>query len=604
MAIQFQCPHCHKALRVRDEWAGKKARCPACQKLLTVASPGRGDVEDLAAAALSETPAATGPAPTVEFACMYCDEQVQVPAELAGKQTPCPHCKRIIRVPVPSPSGPRDWRKADQLPSGARRDLGPTPEGAWGTGTSTSRVSSEALVEARAIPVTHRPRTVRERIVLGVSAAVAILLIVVGSVGMVRYQARTRQAQAFARAEEALAGKGLPLPAGLERAELFRASGEYHLRDQEIGAAYDRFKEARAWLARPGEPSLERDLFILDLAMAQTEFLGDERTVRLHQRYGWQDTRLELERTLLLLGSPEARDTAIQEVSRRLLVRQPRLRVDELANTLPKEGERAELRGAAGLEMLRAGQREHAQDVARVALAPYRARPQNAKAPPARPPAAASLLALLVALDQQTVAEKEISPLPAPKGEVDEEVRVGYALGWALCGKIQEARALAQRPGSPVARLRALVAIVEAELEKDPKAAAADVAEALRLFSGELDANTVSPWLLFRLVTAGLRSGTLNNAEVVAGAVTRPEVRRRAQLIALQIRPPQAHLQALAKAAGETPADGLVLELLARLNARAGNGEAVTTQVGTWQPTELRPFGYMGVALGLQDRRQ
>jgi len=38
MAIEFQCT-CGKALRVKDEHGGKKARCPACQKVLFVPPP-------------------------------------------------------------------------------------------------------------------------------------------------------------------------------------------------------------------------------------------------------------------------------------------------------------------------------------------------------------------------------------------------------------------------------------------------------------------------------------------------------------------------------------------------------------------------------------
>ena len=32
MAIKFSCPHCRKALNVKDHLAGKKAQCPACKK--------------------------------------------------------------------------------------------------------------------------------------------------------------------------------------------------------------------------------------------------------------------------------------------------------------------------------------------------------------------------------------------------------------------------------------------------------------------------------------------------------------------------------------------------------------------------------------------
>lgn len=38
MPIQVECA-CGKSMRVKDEWAGKKARCPACQGILVVPTP-------------------------------------------------------------------------------------------------------------------------------------------------------------------------------------------------------------------------------------------------------------------------------------------------------------------------------------------------------------------------------------------------------------------------------------------------------------------------------------------------------------------------------------------------------------------------------------
>jgi hypothetical protein len=50
-----------------------------------------------------------------------------------------------------------------------------------------------------------------------------------------------------------------------------------------------------------------------------------------------------------------------------------------------------------------------------------------------------------------------------------------------------------------------------------------------------------------------------------------------------------------------TPAHPKALELLARRNARLGNGSAMQKTVESWEE-KLQPFGYLGVALGLQDR--
>src|SRR5262249_5719676 len=119
MSIRFNCPHCQKSLKVSAELAGRRARCPGCKQAIAIPTLDpvvSAEVEDLAAAALSdelkpeEKPEEkeTGP---IKFQCPYCDEMVEVSADLAGKQTPCPECKRIVKVPVPVKAEPRDWRK-------------------------------------------------------------------------------------------------------------------------------------------------------------------------------------------------------------------------------------------------------------------------------------------------------------------------------------------------------------------------------------------------------------------------------------------------------------------------------------------------------------
>ena len=40
MPISFECPTCMKALKVRDELAGKNVKCPGCQKVTKVPAPG------------------------------------------------------------------------------------------------------------------------------------------------------------------------------------------------------------------------------------------------------------------------------------------------------------------------------------------------------------------------------------------------------------------------------------------------------------------------------------------------------------------------------------------------------------------------------------
>src|SRR5580698_4495610 len=118
MSIKFSCPHCSKALNVKDHLAGKKAQCPACKKVLTIPAPmkpGSHEVEALAAEAFAdeEKRVAAQPSAKLEFQCPMCDEKISVNAALAGKQAPCPECRRIIKVPLPKKEEAKDWRQID-----------------------------------------------------------------------------------------------------------------------------------------------------------------------------------------------------------------------------------------------------------------------------------------------------------------------------------------------------------------------------------------------------------------------------------------------------------------------------------------------------------
>src|SRR5262249_4452386 len=117
VSIKFSCPHCKKALTVKDQHAGRRAPCPACKKPVIIPAPvGKpADLEASAAAALPGEPAAAPPPvqSRIEFTCSFCDEKVSVTADLAGKRTPCPECRRIVKVPEPQDNKPKDWRTID-----------------------------------------------------------------------------------------------------------------------------------------------------------------------------------------------------------------------------------------------------------------------------------------------------------------------------------------------------------------------------------------------------------------------------------------------------------------------------------------------------------
>src|SRR5437588_144256 len=77
---------------------------------------------------------------------------------------PRPRGRRIITVPTPKLSRRTRWRDtAPNLPSGARRDTEPAPEGAWDT-TRTTGPSHETLKKAGVIEDKHKPLTLMQRL--------------------------------------------------------------------------------------------------------------------------------------------------------------------------------------------------------------------------------------------------------------------------------------------------------------------------------------------------------------------------------------------------------------------------------------------------------
>src|SRR5687768_8353102 len=106
MAIRFKCPHCQKALAVKDHLGGKKAACPVCKKAIVIPAPVSmpADLEEFAASALADDAAKAAVEAakadenkTIDFNCSFCDEELHLPLSEAGKKTPCPECRRIIK---------------------------------------------------------------------------------------------------------------------------------------------------------------------------------------------------------------------------------------------------------------------------------------------------------------------------------------------------------------------------------------------------------------------------------------------------------------------------------------------------------------------------
>jgi hypothetical protein len=565
----------------------------------TSASPE--DIEAEAAALFSDKPAEETKAPTtVDFNCPFCDTALHLPAELAGKKSPCPNpeCRRIIKVPELVKGDPRDWRKATiGGPSMAKVDTGPAPEGAWGS-TEARLASGQALVEAGVIQKRQKPRTLLQKLIRPVLYGTVVLVLGGGGLGWYSWWAHNREARALKAAEDWAASEACRQKAGVAgQAALCTGIGEYYRRTGEPSCgkkAYDRYGKALNALGQ-GAADSERDAALVELALAVLELGGTGDDVLNELRISWDETQKMLRAILSLMGS-EGRLETLRVVSRTLLAKGQADRVLPLAGQVfpSPEANKAEAAAAVGLVFLAAGDDDRAGKAADQVLSLF-----DAKSPP---PVRPSVVALALALKK-----------PAPKAGKPENERadhfVGTVEGLARQEKWEQARTEAKKDqfDAPI-HFRALVGVAAAAVDAKSPDAARDVNAALDFLNDKVrdrDRSELS-WTLRRLMDLGQRAGIAEDRlRELASAIADPALRGRAQLIVFRTR--LAHSkdaaeegaaeQAVARSVGQF----LAFQALARHNTRRDPDWA--KGVGGWEEPR-QAFGWLGVVLGLQDRKK
>lgn len=451
MSLRFKCPNpaCQKPLVVKEQLAGKRVACPACKKPLLVPAPvaAPADVESLAADALSDKPVAAAngqngnghasapvatatdaPKNTIDFDCDFCGDPVSMPLDMAGKQSPCPHCRRVVRVPVPKINVRENWRDAKKniAPSAAKVNQVEAVEGVQG-GRAVG-VSYDALKEAGVIQAPPKPPIGLMGWIRRAAIAVAVAGLGVG-IYFVLSQARTKSKdeRTFEQVRDDVAKSEKLKAMPVLKAEAERMIAETLLVKRSIPKtgqkALEAFQAARGILSslpssrsNDAAESLDADLMLIDLALATLE-LGAQNNDDLltRERLEWGDVDKELSRTIDRIQSRDGKAAAL----RRLSVALTRMKKPEIA---------------AGLCTRFANQ-------------------ENQKAP---------LLAHLVAVGKADLAAN-IAKQPNPAKEaVATLARVGYAEGFARQGKITEATELIQAKGSPTPQLEATIAVLDA----------------------------------------------------------------------------------------------------------------------------------------------
>ena len=574
MTIRIKCPHCKKTLGVKDHLAGKKVACPVCKKGLKIPAPvsTASDVEDLAAAAFADASRPAEPpkqSKPIAFTCPFCDAEVSVAYELGGKQTPCPECKRIIKVPKPIEDKPKDWRTVDrQGPSFARQAEPQAPDGAWAP-AAARRVSQQALEEAGAMPeVQVEPIGVRGWIRRGTYAAGTLVVLWIVWSLLPSFKGESQgltRALAFIEPENKLAPEAA--------AAIHSAAGAYyaHKDKPDVKKALEHFGKARALLVllpADGPKGIDRDALLWDLAVAWLDLAGAGKGIEGATTFDWNQTQVELKRTLSQIASPEARTLALRDLTDRLLKKGSE--GEQIAPFLARQIEETPVAGGKPGD--------------------------DAK------PQAVQQVALLLKGGNAEDADKLI-PRPKEDEITDPAPRLAYAQGLARQGKYDEARALADKKGPPLHCFEALLGVA-AIAQADPSAAdrvrpLLDKAFEVALSEAK-QKQKIPPWDLIELGRLAALAGMGERVQQVLAVLPDNAARARVQLeqCLVQLKQTQAFLDPAVAALPEkdSVSRGQALEAFAQHNTRVGSRATVLESVDNAEEN-LRPFILIGMAL-------
>jgi hypothetical protein len=556
---------------------------------------------DKPAPAADAKPAPAGlTAPTIQFTCSWCDAVVKVGLELEGKQTPCPECRRIVKVPVKAKEQPKDWRQVDKRPIPLKKDVENAPKDVW-SNAGTASVSREALEQAGVITEPSEPVSLSQWIKRGVLIGLAVF-----AVGFIFFLIRDWFAtndrdKAVLKALEAVDPPGQIKPEAAGAVHL--GLGEVYRRSRLPEQALKGYKSARGAVSQVQSP--ERDALLLDVTAQLVELGGNKPQIKELTALDWGLVVLELADMTAAQRSMVARGEAIRQLSPKLAAKQqdPGVLIGRFSIDDKPEG-----LALIGLERWKAGKMEDATAIAEIAQREFEDAVGAAKTADRPPPVAPSLVALWLVLNQPDKAKK-LEPANADPRS-DFAFNQGTVEAQARMGQLDAVRTWIQARGA-LDQLRYAAVVAAVVLEKEPKDATdlqnvVTLAEAMKGVLAEPDRSgkpDVS-WLLWRLVRTAARAGHEASAKKLADLILEPALQGRAQLEVIRSRLEKSTSKvddAMAEEVNkESPAYGLAREAIARHNARvAGLG---TKAIDGWSDAALKPLGYIGVALGIQDK--
>ena len=340
MPVQFSCKACKKKFKAADKFAGKTIPCPSCKApILIPALPGDGappenskpqtsvktksqadqDLEAMAALALEEKKQEDEEIPQfIQFECTFCDEKVSVGLDLGGKQTPCPFCRRILKVPMPVPvkkAGPNWKKQPDKRPAGALRKEEPELEGTWNSTMDT--VSRDSLLEAGAIVEEYEPLTRAEKIKRAVMVLGVLVFGLLGFLYWSSYRGKVNEDAQIAKIEISVKSGELANSSGEVKSVLLSGVAAYLLaesQDVPVQKIKKILQSALAFLDKPSSP-VEKDFALLELCRVIVELGGGKDDVRDNKKLKWDEVQKFLKQPFESFTIPEIKLLALKEAT-------------------------------------------------------------------------------------------------------------------------------------------------------------------------------------------------------------------------------------------------------------------------------------------------
>jgi hypothetical protein len=116
----------------------------------------------------------------------------------------------------------------------------------------------------------------------------------------------------------------------------------------------------------------------------------------------------------------------------------------------------------------------------------------------------------------------------------------------------------------------------------------------------------MSGWILRRLAVLAGKLGSGEAGQTIARNIAEPALRQQAFVDLMPETTPPDRVEATLGTAVDKNSSAYALALSNACQRQASQGDSAALQkaIQSWEPEKLRPFGYLGLALGLQDHNQ